>query len=83
VEIGTPGEIIYEPLLLARGVEGTLHLEVHRDVYSRTGDPMTTLTTAVDRIGARDDIDWDLARDALHAHDGVLREVSRSESSER
>lgn len=83
VEIGTPGEIIYEPLLLARGAEGTLYLEVHRDVYSRTGDPMTTLTTAVDRIEARDDIDWDLARDALRAHDGVVREVSRSESSER
>jgi L,D-transpeptidase ErfK/SrfK len=81
VEIGTPGEIIYEPLLLARSVEGTLYLEVHPDVYSRIVDPTATLATAVDRIGARDVIDWDLARAALRTHDGVIRDVSRARSS--
>lgn len=81
VEIGTPGEIVYEPLLLARGVDGRLYLEVHRDVYSRMGDPATTLTTAVERIGARADIDWDRALEALRTHDGVVRDVSGWRSS--
>lgn len=77
VTIGTPGEIIYEPLLLARGSQGELYLEVHRDVYRRVGDLTATLQSAVERIGAQEDIDWNLARDALRVRDGVVREVSR------
>jgi L,D-transpeptidase ErfK/SrfK len=77
VTVGTPGEIIYEPLLLARGPEGELYLEVHQDVYNRVGDLSLILYDAVERIGAADEIDWDLARDVVRARNGVVYEVSR------
>jgi L,D-transpeptidase ErfK/SrfK len=38
ITIGTPVEIIYEPVLLARDEEGRVLLEVHPDVYARAGD---------------------------------------------
>ena len=36
IEVGTPVEIIYEPVLLARDGDGRIFLEVHPDVYERT-----------------------------------------------
>jgi hypothetical protein len=75
-----PGEIIYEPVLLARGADGELYLEIHRDVYNQMGDLETILQSAVERLGVRESIDWDRARDALRARDGLVRDVSRSRS---
>lgn len=37
VEVGTPVEIVYEPVLVARSPLGPALLEVHRDVYKRGG----------------------------------------------
>jgi L,D-transpeptidase ErfK/SrfK len=37
VSVGTPVEVIYEPVLLAAFEHGPTFLEVHRDAYSRTG----------------------------------------------
>ena len=37
VEVGVPVEIIYEPVLLARNPDGTTFMEVHPDIYRRTG----------------------------------------------
>jgi L,D-transpeptidase ErfK/SrfK len=80
VTVGMPGEIIYEPVLLARGADGELYLEIHRDVYNQVGDLETILQSAVERLGVRESIDWDRARDALRARDGLVRDVSRSRS---
>ena len=38
VEVGTPVEIIYEPILLARNRDGTTFMEVHPDIYGRAGN---------------------------------------------
>jgi hypothetical protein len=66
-------------LLLVRGLAGELYLEVHRDVYGRVSDTLTMLQHEVDRIAAREEIDWDLAREALRVQDGTVRAVSRSQ----
>lgn len=39
VGIGTPVEIVYEPVLLGRDDRGVVFLEVHPDVYRLRGDP--------------------------------------------
>jgi L,D-transpeptidase ErfK/SrfK len=38
VSVGLPVEIVYEPVLMARDEEGTAFLEVHPDVYRRSGN---------------------------------------------
>jgi L,D-transpeptidase ErfK/SrfK len=38
IEVGIPVEIIYEPVLLARNRDGTTLMEVHPDIYRRTGN---------------------------------------------
>ncbi|HEY7442800.1 MAG TPA: L,D-transpeptidase family protein [Vicinamibacterales bacterium] len=79
VTVGMGGTIVYDPLLLVRGLAGELYLEVHRDVYGRVSDTLTMLQHEVDRIAAREEIDWDLAREALRVQDGTVRAVSRSQ----
>ena len=39
VGIGTPVQIVYEPVLLGRDDRGVVFLEVHPDVYGLRGDP--------------------------------------------
>ncbi len=41
--IASPGYIIYGPGLLARLTNDHIYLEVHRDVYKRAGDPLTSV----------------------------------------
>jgi L,D-transpeptidase ErfK/SrfK len=38
VGVGTPVEIVYEPVLLGADADGTVFLEVHRDPYRKAGD---------------------------------------------
>ena len=37
IEVGTPVEIIYEPVLVGRNADGATLVEVHPDVYNRLG----------------------------------------------
>lgn len=76
VGVGTPGRIIYEPVLLtANG--GEVYLEVHRDVYHRL--PMGALQRARElagRLALVDRIDWTLAEGEIERRAGVARRVS-------
>lgn len=78
VEVGTPGQFIYEPVLLAaRG--GEVFLEVHRDVY-RLGPPdaLEYVRERAAALGVSDLVDWLRAADVVAAHDGVARVVTRA-----
>src|SRR5688572_4806807 len=44
VEVETPVEIIYEPILLARNPDGTTFMEVHPDIYRRNGNQVDRAT---------------------------------------
>jgi L,D-transpeptidase ErfK/SrfK len=39
VKVGQPGEIIYEPVLLAQLPDGRIFLEAHRDPYRKKSKP--------------------------------------------
>jgi len=76
VDIGLPGEIVYQPLMLARLGDGRIFIESNRDIYTRrTGgiDAVKALADA-NRIGNL--IDWKLAADVINDSDGIAREVS-------
>jgi L,D-transpeptidase ErfK/SrfK len=62
VALGTRGEIVYQPVLVA--VDGPdVYLEVHRDVYRRAGDPFATAMALLERAGAAERVEFaDVAR---------------------
>jgi len=77
VQIGTPGRIIYEPLLLAL-VEDRVFVEVHRDGYGRGAPSIAQLHDMAARDGLTDAIDWSLADRALQLREGIAVDVSRA-----
>lgn len=78
VSVGTAGEIVYEPLLLAVMPEGTILLEAHRDVYRQhPHDPEDTVRMRAQHLGVEERIDWDAVRSALAAREGTPRDVTR------
>jgi L,D-transpeptidase ErfK/SrfK len=77
VSIGTPGHIIYTPLLLARLTNDQIYLEVHPDVYKRAGDPLTSVQRIAVSEGIRRLLDWQRVEEVIRLKDGVAWEVSQ------
>jgi L,D-transpeptidase ErfK/SrfK len=80
VEIGTPGRIVYEPVLLTSD-GGEVYLEVHGDVYRRaTMSALQQVHELAARLGLVHRIDWTLAADAIERRAGIARRVSLARS---
>jgi len=77
ITVGTPGEIVYFPALLATGPDGRVFVEVHSDIYSRTGDPSAALAAAIAERGLTERIDPGKLAAAIRARDGIARDVTR------
>ena len=84
VEVGSPGTIIYEPILLA-AIGEEVFLEVHRDAYGRMrGDPELLVRQLAARAQVADDeIDWSAVTEVIHAREGVARVVGARKISAR
>jgi L,D-transpeptidase ErfK/SrfK len=76
VTIGTPVEVVYEPVLFARTEDGKLFLEVHPDVYDREADVLETLGGLAERHGVTPDLDPEMLRKAASEEDGIARPVN-------
>ena len=57
VSIGTKVEIAYEPVLVARGPDGAVFLEVNPDIYGRAGDLRALFEAAAARQQALEIVD--------------------------
>jgi L,D-transpeptidase ErfK/SrfK len=78
VEVGTSGRIVYEPVLLAV-VGDAIYLEVHRDVYRRSGaKPGAVARTLAAAGGVSERVDWVAADAVAAAADGLARIVTAS-----
>ena len=78
VQVGTPGRIIYEPVLLAV-VDEDVYLEVHRDVYRRSvAKPQNLARTLAAAAGVSERIDWAIADAVVATADGIARSVAVS-----
>ena len=78
VAVGTPGRIIYEPILLAE-VRGEVYLEVHTDIYGRlNAEPIQVVHALAAGAALTDRIDWPTATAVVAAHEGVARTVTIS-----
>jgi len=78
VKAGTPGRIIYQPVLLALLDDGRILLEVHRDIYDKGIDPAQTVRDMAEANGLSPDIDWPLVDEVIAAQDGLAREVGHA-----
>ena len=75
VVVGTPGRVIYEPILLAV-VGNEIFLEVHRDIYrQQRGEPSEEVRALADAAGVAADIDWDTVKAAIEARRGTATRV--------
>lgn len=75
VAVGTPVEIIYQPVMLGRFADGSVFLEVHRDVYGRGADLLGTARDMALAEQIEDSIDWTAAAAAVREHAGAMRDV--------
>lgn len=84
VRVGTPGRMIYEPVLLTR-MGNDVFVEVHEDVYGRTpAGARQQARELARRLGVSDGIDWDAADREIDRRDGVARQIPfRSDRASR
>jgi len=75
VSVGTPGHLIYQPVLLAVVEDGRILLEVHRDIYDKGIDPAQTVRELAKTHDLSLAIDWSTVEAVIAAQDGLAREV--------
>lgn len=77
---GMPVNIVYAPVLLTRLEDGRVFLEVHRDVYKKSGDPLKIVQDEARSQGLADMMDWEKVQEVIRRKEGVAREVGQSSS---
>lgn len=78
VAVGTPVEIVYETVLLARAAGGRTFVEVHPDVYGRAGgpyDPVRGLVESRDYRSASETPEWE---EAVRRAEGIATSLRYS-----
>ena len=80
VSVGTPGKMIYDPVLLARLGSGRIYLEVHRDVYKKNGNLLKTATNWISGHGLGSVVDWEKTDEVIRNKDGVARDITKGET---
>lgn len=79
VQPGTSGQVIYEPVLMAKA-DGGIYLEVDRDAYHKGGDPMAAVHELAKRNGLEDQIDWDKVKGVVQNQEGIAVNVALNSS---
>lgn len=69
------GKIIYVPVLLVRLKDGRIFLEVNRDVYKKSIDPITIVENSAKIKGIGDMVDWKKVKEVIQLKEGLAREV--------
>jgi L,D-transpeptidase ErfK/SrfK len=78
VSIGTPVEIAYEPVLLARQPDGAVFLEVNPDVYGRAADLRALFEAAAARQNVLDIVDPARVEAVLANRAGIAERIDRA-----
>lgn len=77
VPLGTPGRIIYSPVLIAESA-GHIFIEAHRDSYNRGSISIAALEQFAHQRQLKDRIDWSKAAEVLKLREGIARDVTLS-----
>ncbi len=82
VKVGQAGEIVYEPVLLARLSDGRIFLEAHGDPYRKKNrDALQFVRELAAANGLSQRIDWSKAAEVTSRNEGVAREITALHSS--
>ncbi len=76
VEPGEAVNIIYQPVKLAVTAEGAIYLEVQKDVYGLSGNPLDTAAEYIVDAGLAGSVDWEKVMEVALARQGVAEDVS-------
>jgi L,D-transpeptidase ErfK/SrfK len=76
VKIGTPVEIIYEPVKIGFKA-GHIFIEIHPDPYNEITDPFIYTARKLFMLQAWEDIDIDLLSKAVEEHKGIPVDITR------
>lgn len=76
VEVGTQGELIYDPVKLAVTEEGKIFLQVDPDIYKKAGDLRNTVIRRFDELGFADTMDWDKVDHVIQDQSGNAEDVT-------
>jgi L,D-transpeptidase ErfK/SrfK len=76
VTIGTTGQIIYAPVLLAVLADGRIFLEVNRDIYSKGINVLQLFNSLTEANHLTDRIDWQKAGQVVEQQEGIARQIN-------
>jgi L,D-transpeptidase ErfK/SrfK len=76
VSKGDTGDIIYRPVKLALTDNGHVYLEVHRDSYKRSGNPLNTAASYIINAGLYDKVDWEKVSKVATEKEGIAKDIT-------
>lgn len=81
VTVGERGQIIYEPVILAKLADGRVFLEAHRDIYGRKQVQLGDIRRVAEAQGLDAAIDWAKAATVMNRRLGLATEVGLKHAS--
>ena len=75
VSKGMTVQVVYEPVLLARGADGAVFLEVNPDIYGRQSNAREAVATLAEREGLRAALDPEAVERTVARKEGLARRV--------
>jgi L,D-transpeptidase ErfK/SrfK len=76
VEVGTQGELIYEPVKVGVTDEGKVFLQVDSDIYRKAENPMDEVTKRFNELGVAEKVDWNKVERIICDKSGYAEDVS-------
>lgn len=76
VKLNTPGEIIYRPVKLAVTEDGRIFLEVHQDVYSKSGVLIEEARKMIEQQKLSERVDWKRVKTIVRQKSGTAEEIN-------
>lgn len=76
VEINMEGEIIYEPVKIARTDDGRTYVEIRTDVYKKHRSIKGHITKLLETRGVADKVDWQKIDRLIKEESGVAEDVT-------
>lgn len=81
VKVNTGGEIIYQPVKVARSDDGRIFLEVHGDVYGKYADLESVARELIVKMKAQGEVDWEKVRRLVKKRSGIAEDISARDSA--
>jgi L,D-transpeptidase ErfK/SrfK len=76
VEIGTSGELVYEPIKVAISDDGKVFLESDPDVYGKIRKPLDEVIDRINSLHVAAEVDWIKIRNIVQEHSGIAEDVT-------